>query len=302
MNEKQIKKVYTEYSESSAPNMDVLWEKIDKGLEEKSENRITSTRHTDIRHRKVATKKQLGVAAACISLIIAIPAFLSVLSSTKSNEMMAEMSENDNIQLNDSENIVNAPIESATTNVEPSATINEPVYYEQLKLAETQGFVNMIKAEPKGDEYFVLENVLAQTEVFADVIVEKVYLSEGGNEFVYELKKSDNDMLENSPKNIIIESATNYIMLENREYLLPLKINSDGGYELVFDNAPQIEITLDGGMIFHNGWGILDDGNSVDVIYPKNKADDFFYDRMRFSYKNDLSPLLEKWNEIRNAE
>ena len=87
-------------------------------------------------------------------------------------------------------------------------------------------------------------------------------------------------------------------MLENREYLIPVR-TVDGELETVFDGVPQIEFTEDGGMIYYNGWRSLDGEDSVSLIYPKNGVDDFFYDRMKFSYKKDVSELIEKWNSIR---
>ena len=86
-------------------------------------------------------------------------------------------------------------------------------------------------------------------------------------------------------------------MLENRCYVLPLKAE-ETGYSLVFENAPQIECTLDGGYIFHNGWESLDE-NALDVIYPQGGVDDFFYDRMKFSY-GSLDTLIERWHEVKD--
>ncbi len=307
MNEKQLKQIYNEYAKESAPDMDKLWEKIDKSIEEKPENRITSTENPEIRRKRIANNKQLGVAAACIALIIAIPAIIgSMNNSISKSNMSADM--NDISPSYEYEATVSTTAAAADGNdMSPAQTqittssYGESVLYENLNLADTVNFVNMLNAKPVGDDYFVEENVLAETEIFMDVIVDKVYLSDTGNEFVYELKRAGNEFDEDCPETLTIASATNFIMLENREYLLPLKTNKDGEYELVFDNAPQIEITLDGGMIFHNGWSTLDaDGKSIDVIYPKGKADDFFYDRMKFSYTSDLPLLLEKWKEIRN--
>ncbi|MDE6595415.1 MAG: hypothetical protein K2K44_05345 [Oscillospiraceae bacterium] len=56
---------------------------------------------------------------------------------------------------------------------------------------------------------------------------------------------------------------------------------------------------MDGGVIFHNGWQSLDE-NSCWVKYPQNNVDDFFYDRMRFSYTDGMASLTDKWKTVKN--
>lgn len=54
---------------------------------------------------------------------------------------------------------------------------------------------------------------------------------------------------EESKTNITIESSTPYIMQENREYFIPLR-KENGTYSMAFENAPHIEISLDGDIGF----------------------------------------------------
>ncbi|MDE6133276.1 MAG: hypothetical protein K2G04_07880 [Oscillospiraceae bacterium] len=42
MNKKELKKLYSAHCENTAPDMEKLWEKIESGLEEKPESRVTS--------------------------------------------------------------------------------------------------------------------------------------------------------------------------------------------------------------------------------------------------------------------
>ncbi|MBQ7784016.1 MAG: hypothetical protein IJ368_08615, partial [Oscillospiraceae bacterium] len=54
-----------------------------------------------------------------------------------------------------------------------------------------------------------------------------------------------------------VYSASPYQLRNSREYLLPIETDNNGMYFVVFDNAPQIEITLDRELVFHNGWSSL---------------------------------------------
>ena len=101
---------------------------------------------------------------------------------------------------------------------------------------------------------------------------------------------------EESKTNITIESSTPYIMQENREYFIPLR-KENGTYSMAFENAPQIEISLDGDIVFQNGWKSLDDNSGILKDSQKSK-NDYFYDRMRYSSKNDLQDLLAKWRTM----
>lgn len=85
-------------------------------------------------------------------------------------------------------------------------------------------------------------------------------------------------------------------MQENREYFIPLR-KENGTYSMAFENAPQIEISLDGDIVFQNGWKSLDDDSGILKDSQKSK-NDYFYDRMRYSSKNDLQDLLAKWRTM----
>ena len=71
----------------------------------------------------------------------------------------------------------------------------------------------------------------------------------------------------------------------------------NGTYSMAFENAPQIEISLDGDIVFQNGWKSLDNDSGILKDSQKSK-NDYFYDRMRYSSKNDLQDLLAKWRTM----
>lgn len=305
MNKKELKKQYIAHCENTAPDMEKLWEKIESGLEEKPESGVTSKPVKTVNFHKIAVW-----CTACAAVLIAVPAFIIGANISKTSDSVT-MSQNEAF----AGDVINSPAadgafieepadaapaemfdEEFRTETATTTSLPEMVYYEDLSLAETV-VSNMLflTAEPFGDEFFVEENVLAETDIIVDAVVQSYYSSEGGT-VCYVLTAEDSD--KNDMGSITIESATPYTLKIDREYILPLKETEDG-YRLVFENAPQIERTLDGGVVFHNGWQSLDE-NSCWVKYPQNNVDDFFYDRMRFSYTDGMASLTDKWKTVKN--
>lgn len=298
MNEKKLKKLYAAHAESSAPDMDALWKRIESGLEEKDETRVTSKPVK----RKISMGRLSLAGAVCAALLIILP--VAVKNGSSSDMGAAEISngaydgerEQFDYEAEDTEAVfttttaMQIPDEAVE---ETEAAHGEPVLYENLDLAPTSAAGIVPQGETTGDDYFVEADVLIQTDVIVNAYVDKVY-SRGGT-VCYELTAENAES--GNTESITLESVTPYVLLESRSYVLPLK-SSGNGYSLVFENAPQIEVTLDGGLIFHNGWECLSDGNETDVIYPQGSVDDFFYDRMKFSYTADVQTLVKKWREI----
>ena len=305
MNKKEFKKYYIAHCENTTPDMDKLWEKIESGLEEKSENRVTSKPAKAFSFRKAAVW-----CTACAAVLIAVPAILIGTGVTKTADSMTAEMQNEAVAGNMETNAASAEegdfaeetayedLNSIAADTAATSSLPEMVYYEELSLSSTvptEVALPTPTAEPFGDDFFVEENVLAETDIIVDAVVNQVYRSEGGT-VCYVLNAEDSE--KNDMGSITVESATPYTLQIDREYILPLKATVDG-YRLVFENAPQIECTLDGGVIFHNGWRSLDE-NSCYVSYPKGGVDDFFYDRMRFSYKDGIGVLDEKWKAVKN--
>ena len=305
MNKKEFKKYYIAHCENTAPDMEKLWEKIESGLEEKPESRVTSKPAKAFSFRKAAVW-----CTACAAVLIAVPAILVGTGVTKTADSMTAEMQNEavagdmetNAASAEEDGFVEEPadedIGTAAADTATTSSLPEMVYYEELSLSSpvpTEAPLPTPTAEPFGDDFFVEENVLAETDIIVDAVVNQVY-SSGGDTVFYVLNAEDSD--KNNMGSITVESATPYAMKIGREYILPLKETGDG-YRLVFENAPQIECTLDGGVVFHNGWKSLDE-NSCYVSYPKGGVDDFFYDRMRFSYKDGIGVLDEKWKALQN--
>lgn len=292
MNEKKIKELYAAHAENTAPDMDALWKRIESGLEEKDSAGVTSKPVK----RKISLKKAfITVAAAAAGVLLILPA---AVQNGQSSNMATGDAGYAQTASEVPETIEHADTEAFYDSVEnisyETSAQNSAVLYESLDLAPAEDLGVAPKNKPAGDDFFVEANVLIQTEFIVNAYVDKVYSS--GGTVCYELTAENAET--HVVDSITVESATPYVMLENRSYLLPLKSGDGSVYSLAFENAPQIELTLDGGMIFHNGWECLSDGNEADVIYPQGSVDDFFYDRMKFSYTADIQTLVKKWREI----
>ncbi len=296
MKKSELKKQYIAHCENTAPDMEKLWEKIESGLEEKPESRVTSKPAKNFNFRRAA-----AWCTACAAVLIAVPAFIigtSLSSKTAdftANEAVAGDMVNETAAAAENNELSEEIADEETAS---TSSLPEMVFYEELAFAETPVSDDALPfptASTSGDEFFVEENVLAETDIIVDAVVQNVYSSEGGT-VCYVLSAEDSDR--NDMGSITVESATPYVLKMSREYILPLKETEDG-YSLVFENAPQIECTLDGGVIFHNGWRSLDE-NSCWVSYPRNTVDDFFYDRMRFSYTDVMTALADKWKDVKN--
>lgn len=279
MNEKNLKKLYDEYAEKTAPDMEKLWDRIkestDKETAEKrydTPKEIKSDKKCGIEaasHRRSKKPQKWLYAAACIALIVfGIRIFTN-----------------------------------------PAADIN--VLYnsgeEQKKIAKTSfqslslaysGEKSYKDYNYSGGDYFVEKRVLEETEFFIDCTVTEADKRSGYCE--YTLAVSNVICRENSEKRIAkkikITSKTPYLMNKGGSYLLPMK-QEGREYRIVFENAPQIEFTEDGEIVFHNGWSSLSE-DSAECIYPKEGIDDFYYDRMRIAYTDSIGALIEEWQSV----
>ncbi len=315
LNDKKIKELYKAHAEQNAPDMDALWERIERGLDEKNADTVSGVTSKPVRKYigfgKIAVPAALAAAIALVIIPAAFRGKSSDMSYDSGNSIMNEAAIDSSVQYADEDGYVDVDVENGEDEADitiPATEryLPETVMYEELELEpvvydeaeESAPAYDGSEAAPSvktsGDDFFVEANVLIHTDVIVNAYVDRVYSR--GETVCYELTAENADT--NETENITLESATPYRLLENRSYVLPLKF--DGGtYSLVFENAPQIEVTLDGGLIFHNGWVTLDGETAADVIYPQNGIDDFFYDRMKFSYSADTDSLVKKWHELK---
>lgn len=329
-----IKYRYERHIRDTAPDMEKLWNRIDEEID-KAEQAETKKNYENIRlSPKPKLSVYLTAAAAALAVIVGIGIFThSSNPDTSSNDAAlvsqggaAQVQEAEGTQRSEAvketdapeENLVPAETadnithetngiqateewEDKTTDAamaeeaddETTQTV-QIIRYSSLAFSETTT-VNYVETyEPSGDEFFVESKVLEETEVFADVTVEEARLDAQGGEYVLRVNGAYSRDGETQPEEITIRSTTPYILQENREYLIPLK-QEGGSWYIVFENAPQIEITLDGSAVFQNGWSIE---SEADVQADERGANDFYYDRMKYCSADDLEGFIQSWKQL----
>lgn len=284
MNEDKLKKLYNDEMNASAPDMDALWQKIEEGITDKEQDTKPQSRRAFI-----TLKKVLACAAACIVMAVAVPSAINLVSN-KSAESMADNSAA-------AENL-HVYIGIAADDAEQPKDNGGILRYEQLDIVRGGGSYP-VSGEPFGGEYFVEEDVLLDTEQIIDGIVNYVYADPDSGCVYYELS-AVNVYGGEAEDTFTVASRSRHTMKQGAEYIVPVK-SVDGELRTVNDSVPQIEVTNDGGIVYYNGWTSLDNDTSESILYPQGKVDDFFYDRMKFSYTKDLSAMIEKWESLREG-
>ncbi len=88
-------------------------------------------------------------------------------------------------------------------------------------------------------------------------------------------------------------------------YLLPLR-EQDGGWELLYPFAPQIQVTGDGAYLFHSGYASLVNDDTSVVIGSQEGENDYYYDRMLLrqddDFLSDFVSLVESQAQGRNQK
>lgn len=304
MNENKLKELYEAEINNSAPDFDKLWEKIDSNLAPKES--IAPEIKLAPKKSPMNAVKAIAALAAGLALVAFIPSLFSA------NQFSADMSEsagfdapadaadvqNSVITEEASDNAADAMEEEAASD-DMSEDVQEEmlISYEDLSFNSYSETIFTCTGTPRGGEYFVEDEVLADADYIVSATVKNVLLSDDGSRIIYELE-ADVSYPEISSETIIVESCSAYTMKRGREYLIPVAETADG-YRTVYDNIPQIEFTADGGLVYYNGWSSLDDSTSQSIIYPQKTVDDFFYDRMKFSYSGDYSAMIQKFYDAK---
>ena len=304
MNENKLKELYEAEINNSAPDFDKLWEKIDSNLAPKES--IAPEIKLAPKKSPMNAVKAIAALAAGLALVAFIPSLFSA------NQFSADMSEsagfdapadaadvqNSVITEEASDNAADAMEEEAASD-DMSEDVQEEmlISYEDLSFNSYSETIFTCTGTPRGGEYFVEDEVLADADYIVSATVKNVLLSDDGSRIIYELE-ADVSYPEITSETIIVESCSVYTMKRGREYLIPVAETADG-YRTVYDNIPQIEFTADGGLVYYNGWSSLDDSTSQSIIYPQKTVDDFFYDRMKFSNSGDYSAMIQKFYDAK---
>ena len=326
-----IRNEYLKHLDNTAPDMDKLWARIESSIDEK-ENKSTETGYEKKRQeiKKSGTGFKIAGAAAALILVVAgARMFANTGSDIKQSakdstvndvtvkentQEAAPQTENEDDRTDfESDEVNNVHNEEAAGDTEvpdieeqfmESEDMAEEIprtdsvktvrlSYSELKLSPTPSIAYVREYASKGDEYFVEDDVLEKTDYFADITVQEAKLTSEGGSYVLEVNAIYDKSGTAQETSITLNSTTPYILQENREYFIPLSYD-EGTWSLVFENAPQIELTLDGGVVFQNGWKSLYEG-SQDLEKEELSVNDNYYDRMRYCGQNDLQKLLDSW-------
>lgn len=184
------------------------------------------------------------------------------------------------------------------------------VDYAQLNLAAYQPVTVPENAVtiPEDTQYFS-EAILRDTQLLCSGTVKRVFFEEDASQkavkVVYELALDQVHYAEDYitgedrifVKSPIIKTDGDemYILYQLQPegtYLLPLCKN-DGGWELLYPFAPQIQVTGDGEYLFHSGYSSLVNDSTSVVIGSQEGRNDYYYDRMVLRKDGEfLSELL----------
>lgn len=281
--DKKLKEKYLAYVHDSAPDMENLWQKIDSKVEnsqvtkQRRQNGENNTINIESRKSKFKIGKILAMAAAVTLVVIGGYNYIDSYFSKNSLSDKAAINKNDA-----AENENNAYTEKAEIKVQEL----------QLASTDTPDFMDYTA---EGDEYFVSAKVLGDTEFMTDVTVLNVQIDVTYAVYTLKVNSTDSKSGENIGDTITIKSSSPYILQKNRRYFIPLKSSADG-YEMVFENAPSIEITLDNKILYPNCWGL--DENAVTVKENQKRKNDYYYDRMVLSNGNILEDLIDEWKQV----
>ena len=324
-----LREEYTQHIHNTAPDMDKLWDRISEEIDKKETANITEEEHTKNREQIKRSGGYMKIAAVAAAFIVIFAGVNIMNESKKQKDLMngiptsrtekaatdaaakneAKSDETENTKAADDIGAAEGAQAAEDTEEMQTDTLNietwsaeSSVRYEQLLFNETDTVSFVSNYVPAGNEYFVEKDVLSQTDCFADVIVIGADLAdEGGADYtltiisIYDKDGNVSTTSDDGTLTIRLHSSTPYILQENREYLIPLKQGAGKGeYSIVFENAPQIELTLDGGAVFQNGWTALDSGSKT-LQKDCLNVNDFYFDRMKYTPVLDLSELLTEW-------
>ena len=163
MNENKLKELYNSEIESSSPDMDALWSRIEEKLPEKQ-----LTESNPVRKLFITLTKALAGVAACAVIAIAIPA---VMDTKKSESNTASMDINYSDAACADEEYIEENGAFAEEDKAAAAADNADITDAPAEEA--------VSAESEEMAYFVEEDILVQTECFVDGVVSNVYAESG---------------------------------------------------------------------------------------------------------------------------
>ena len=172
--------------------------------------------------------------------------------------------------------------------------------YAQLKVPQTTEIAaatdrSKLKTE---DSYFTEESVLENTFAIVRAEVLRGSQDETSGMMTYTLVVQESYSRGEGPgETLTLSTSSPYLMEKGHVYYLPLHYDDSisGDWELSYADAPQIECTQDGKILYHSGWATLLQSQSIPVACEPQYDSDFFYDRMYLTDSTALEELLDVW-------
>lgn len=304
---KNFEKDYINSVDQSAPDMDKLWEKI--SASEPQDTDITPFVSAANECRKISPVRNntFRAFAAAAAVFIAVICAVSLISdngiavSKSENAAPADNGNSYDYAAEEAAEEESDPSVIASTGWEYSDRLNtsENMTYLSLTLADTEsGIYTALSRNTDNEEYFVEDKVLSETDFFLDgKVISEEPANDGSIKYtvlvIHAVSPDSREFSETEE----VYSYSPYALRTGREYLLPIS-EENGRYTVIFDNAPQIEFTLDRQLVCHNGWKTLTE-NGVYLEYPQTYPDDFFYDRMNLAAESSLENLFDKWERLK---
>lgn len=301
----ELEKKYIELSESTMPDMDKLWKRI-----ETSEAQDDDISAFEAASEQISAKPQsriniirgLSSVAAVFAVIFCLSFAMGRTNDISKNDTAAPSY--DNAAASDDMDFCEAESGGAEqlpdmvhseSGWDYNAVISDNASYNVLNLADTESAVyTALSRNNEETEYFVEADVLKSTELFIDCRIDNAeQISDELMCYSAEIIHLISDEDITLPQNVQIFSSSPYALRLGREYLIPVK-TENGEMHIVFDNAPQIEITLDREIVCHNGWRTLAENGSF-IEYPQVYEDDYFYDRMTLTAECMIDDLIDSW-------
>ena len=296
MTRKEIEKRCLEEMQQTIPDTEALWQRIETQLpqqEVKEEMQYTAI--------KMHRFRPFMTIAACLAIVITIGSVGSRIltgmmdKATNNLSSLVASSYKQDTQIKQEAQDHIPHMENAAEEKREEALRS----YDSLRFSDSDWTNSVIDYDMllKKDQNFDEAEVLANTENILVVTLVNGEQDLNTGEMVYELSVEcayGNDTVENQTLQLRSKSA--YLLQTGRSYILPM-YREENEWKLSFENAPQIEMTLDNEVVFHDGWKSL-------CTYENDELEYFEYDefrhKMRIANVKVLNQLLAAWEDAQN--
>lgn len=292
MTRKEIEKRCLEEMQQTIPDTEALWQRIETQLPQQEVKEEVKPK-SPIRMHKI---RPIMTIAACVAIVVS----LSSIAGRISIQNIFENISNKTSNLMDTNHAVkDEAMESPKFEMEQEAYEEIKNNYDSLRFPEKAPINSVIDYEMlvTGDMSFDEAAILRKTECIVIATLKNVSQDADTGEMVYELQVDQ--VFENTAHEgemMQIRSKSAFVLQGGRTYVLPLYQN-ESEWKLASESTPQIELTLDNEVVFHDGWKSL-------CTYENDELEYFEYDeyrhKMRIANVKVLNQLLAAWEDAQN--